>query len=451
MRIDLPQSALTLLSRPIDISMLVYARIVFGLIMIWEAWRYHAHDRIFRYWIEPEFNFPYPGFSWLSPLPGDGMYYLFIAFAILSLCIVLGLFYRVASTLFAIAFTYMFLLEQGRYLNHFYLIVLLSWIMAFLPANRVFSLDSLLGISKKSDHCPAWSLWILRFQLAVVYFYGGLAKLNSDWLAGEPLRDWLGGRTHKPVIGPYLDSEPVIMTMAWGGMLFDLLIPFLLFWKPTRIPAFLLAVGFHLSNAFVWNIGIFPWLAIGLTVIFFSPDLPRKLLRLPKAALEEKLIPSSAATYAILVLFCLSQLIVPLRHWVIPGQVVWTEQGHRFSWRMKLRSRDGRTDFYAIDLKNGDVYKIDPYDYLEGWQIDEVDTNPDMILTFAGILKADFLAKRNCNVSIHAHSRISVNGRPRQPYFSFGLDLSEISSFELRHRWMNQFDSSRPTGEIAAN
>ena len=431
--------------RPVDIAGLVYVRIVFGLIMLWEVWRYFEHNRVYRYWIEPEYHFPYPGFEWLSPLPGDGMNYLFVGLGLMSVLIILGLFYRVAAALFSIGFIYMFLLEQGRYLNHFYLVCLLSFLVIFLPANRAFSLDSRFGWTRRSDTCPAWTIWLLRFQMGVVYFFGGIAKINSDWLAGEPLRDWLGGRADKPVVGEYLTSEFVVITLSWGGMLYDLLIPFLLLWRPTRIPAFLVTLFFHLSNAFLWNIGIFPWFSIAMSAVFFAPSWPRKLFFLPKVGIPPALpLPRHALLATVLLsAFCLSQVTIPLRHWVYHGAVVWTEQGHRFSWRMKLRSRDGLTNFHLIEKDTGRIHSIDPYEYLEPWQVEETDTNPDMMLRFARILKDDFKEKHGKEVSVHAHSVISVNGRPDQTYFSAELDLTEITAWDLRHRWMYPFSKNR--------
>ena len=63
---------------PIDISILVYFRIIFGAIMFWEVLRYFDHDWITRYWIEPTFHFTYYGFDWVRPWPGELMYIHFI-------------------------------------------------------------------------------------------------------------------------------------------------------------------------------------------------------------------------------------------------------------------------------------------------------------------------------------------------------------------------------------
>jgi hypothetical protein len=357
-----------------------------------------------------------------------------------------GLLYRLATTLFFIGFTYMFLLEQGQYLNHFYLVCLISFVIIFIPANRSFSLDVKFGLTKPSDTAPAWTVWILPFLMGVAYFYGGLAKINPDWLAGEPLRDWLDGRTDYPIIGPIVGSEPVVMLFSWGGMFFDLLIPFALLWKPTRLPAFLLAVGFHVTNMILWSIGIFPWMALALTAMYFPPSWPRRFFRLPTYGVTRVLsLQWQPVVAALLCLFVAAQLLLPLRHWIYEGPVVWTEEGHRFSWRMKLRSRDGLTDFYVVDKKSGSINEVDPYQYMRDWQVEEMDTNPDMIIFFAHRLKDHFKNEKGQDVTVHAKSVISVNGRPDQTYFSESIDLSTISRSDSRSEWMNQFDNS-PVG-----
>ncbi|MEM1440884.1 MAG: HTTM domain-containing protein [Verrucomicrobiota bacterium] len=430
-----------------DIASLVYFRIVFGAIMLWEVWRYFEKDFIFRYWIEPQTNFSYPGFDWVTALPGDGMYYLFIGLGVLSLMIMAGLFYRFAATLFAIGFTYAFLLEQARYLNHFYLVALIGLVSIFLPLNRSFSLDVRFGFAKKSDTAPAWAVWMVPFLMSVVYFYGGIAKMNGDWLAGEPLREWLAGRSHYAIIGPLLVSEFVVMTLSWGGMLFDLAIPFLLLWKPTRFWAFLLATVFHLTNMVLWDIGIFPIMSIALTAMYFPPDWPRRFCRFPHygTAVESQSAKMRAVTFALLFVFAASQLLIPLRHWLYQGDVRWTEEGHRFSWRMKLRSRDGHTNLYLLEKESQAIHQVDPFKFLQPWQVKKMSSHPDMILQLADWAKTEHEVRTGNEVTVHGKSLISVNGRPDQIYFDESLDLSTISRFELRSEWLHKFISGRPS------
>src|SRR5688572_6792256 len=127
---------------PVDIASLVFFRIGFGAIMAWWAWNYLTSGRVRYYYVEPRFHFTYYPFDWVRPLPGVGMYLLFLALAILALAIAAGFCYRLACALFAAGFTYFFLLDATNYQNHYYLIILLAWLLALLPANRAVSVDA---------------------------------------------------------------------------------------------------------------------------------------------------------------------------------------------------------------------------------------------------------------------------------------------------------------------
>lgn len=192
---------------PVDIAPLVFIRVGFGALMLWEVWRYFHHDRIGHYFVDTVYNFHYYGFEWVKPLPGDGMYALFHVLGLLSLLILVGALYRLSMALFCVMFTYVFLLDQAQYLNHFYLICLVSLLMIFVPAHRAFSVDAALGLARPAHTAPAWALWLLRGQMALVYFFGGVAKINEDWLAGEPLRTWMAARTDFVFIGQWFTEE----------------------------------------------------------------------------------------------------------------------------------------------------------------------------------------------------------------------------------------------------
>ena len=260
---------------PIDNATIVLFRIMFGGIMLWEVTRYFRYDWISRYWIEPYFNFAYSPFNF-QPLPGDGMYVLWYILGALAIFIILGLFYRISATLFFLLFTYTFLLEQARYLNHFYLVVLVSLIMIFIPAHRSFSLDALIFKKIKSNFNPAWNLWLIRFTIGIPYFFGGIAKINPDWLRGYPLHNWLLGDLDFPIIGKYFTEDWMIMIMSYSGLLLDLAVVPVLLFKRTRVWGFIVIVLFHLMNARLFSIGIFPWFMIAATTLYFAPDWPKK-------------------------------------------------------------------------------------------------------------------------------------------------------------------------------
>lgn len=206
--------------RPVDIAGLVVFRVALGLLMTWEYVRYVQHDWIRHYYILPNFHFTYPGFEWVKPWGAEGMLIHFAALGVLGLTLAAGFCYRLSAALFCLGFTYIALLDKSFYLNHFYLISLITGLMIFVPAHCAVSLDARWRPSGASQQVPAWTVWLLRFQIGIPYFFGGIAKLNSDWLAGEPMRMWLKPHAHFPLIGPYVTEEWMVYALSYGGAAF---------------------------------------------------------------------------------------------------------------------------------------------------------------------------------------------------------------------------------------
>ena len=263
---------------PTDAASVVLLRIVFGLLMFWEMTRYYYNGWIRELYVKPQFYFQYEWFQWLPPLPEVAMYLLFAALALLSLMIALGLFYRISTILFFLGYSYFFLIEHAIYNNHYYLICLLSFFLVLAPLNKSWSLDVLRGAVTHTDNLPALWLWIFRLHMGIVYFYGGIAKFDHDWLSGLATKKLLGEGTRGTFLESLIQYEWAPYFYAWSGMLFDLFIPFLMFIKPIRKWAFLAAVFFHTHNNFVFSIGVFPMLGLMLTLIYFEGDFPRKIV-----------------------------------------------------------------------------------------------------------------------------------------------------------------------------
>jgi hypothetical protein len=440
---------------PVDASSMAVFRIVFGVMMMVEVIRYFANGWIDRYYVAPSFHFTYYGFDWVRPLPGNGMYLLFFLLGWLALCMTLGLWYRLTAALFFVGFTYVFLLEQARYLNHFYLISLVAFLLAIVPAHRAFSLDDSKAAAAGPPTVPAWTLWILRFQIGVAYFFGGVAKLQPDWLFGrEPMRAWLAARTDFPVIGTYFTREWMVWAFAYGGLLLDLAIVPLLLWRRTRLLALALATLFHLLNARLFTIGIFPWLMIGATLIFFPPDWPRRLarrvLRAPLGSttreVAETARPSRLARRAAIAFLCVYlplQLAMPLRHHLYPGPVSWTEEGHLFSWRMKLRDKEGEARFIVTD-KAGNTATIEPRRFLTRIQADDMVGDPDLLLQFSRYL-ASLYRERGVEVEVRAVTSVSLNGRCPQPLIDPTVNLAAQRRSLEPASWIAPLERELPT------
>ena len=180
----------------VDNSGLILFRIMWGLIMAYECWTFIRHDynKLEAYYLRSGFYPKYYGFSWVNAWPGDGMYYHIWAMCIAGLGVATGTAYHFSCIVFFLGFTYIILLDACLYLNHFYLIAVMAFMLIFLPAHRRFSVDCLIRPSIRTTTMPQWIVYLLRFEQVVVYFYAGVAKINEDWLRGEPIRHWIPGR-----------------------------------------------------------------------------------------------------------------------------------------------------------------------------------------------------------------------------------------------------------------
>jgi hypothetical protein len=407
---------------PVDIAPLVFFRITFGLLMILEVVGYTVAGLVRHNWVRPEIHFTYFGFGWVPGL-GDWTYALVALCLLAAFGIMLGAWYRISAAIFAFGFSWFYLIEQSNYMNHFYLICLLAFVAFAIPANRAFSIDTRRNPEKRASTVPAWTLLLLQAHIAIAYFFGGLAKLNSDWLRGEPIRTWI----HEGAMGRNLPSffhnEYGVYALSYGGLLFDLLVVPLLIWRKTRWLALAAALFFHLSNAYLFNIGVFPFLSIAMTLLFLDPAWHRKLLRLHRSSAPAKSLQWGARSFVLpaLALYFTWQLFLPFRHWLYPGNVHWTEEGHRYSWHMMLRTKSAHAYFILEDRQNGTLWRIRPEFYLSRRQFRKMSVHPEMLLQFAQYLRKSWT---HDNVAVYAVSLVSLNDHPPALLVDPQVDLS---------------------------
>jgi len=416
---------------PVDIASLAVFRIGFGLLMAWDLFIYLDSGAVKELYIDPRFHFAWLLFDWVKPWPGIGMYLHYYALTALALCIAAGLLYRVSAALFCAGFTYLLLLERATYLNHWYLICLLSFLLIFVPAHHALSIDSKLRPRLRSDQAPAWALWLLRAQMGVVYFFGGIAKLNADWLRGQPMRIWLPGSIGLPGLEPVLAHPTTALLASWAGLAIDLgMVPALL-WRRTRPFAFAIAVAFHLLNSQLFEISVFPWLAIWCTLSFFDADWPRRVFNWPRRAQLPSATPArwdarSRATAALVTTYVAIQILVPLRHFLYPGNPSWTEDGDRFSWRMKLNNKAGLARFRITDPATGRTWEVDPSQELTARQTKRMAGDPFMLLGYAHHLGELASRPGQPRVEVRAIAIATLNGHPAEPLIDPGVDLAAV-------------------------
>ncbi len=425
----------------VNAASLVAFRIGFGLLMAGWCLDDLLSGRVAYLYEQPRFHFTYSLFDWIRPWPGLGMRAHFVGLLVLALAIAAGFKYRVASLLFAVGFTYFFLLDRTNYQNHYYLLMLISWTLVLLPLNRCAALDALDG--PRSESVPAWAVWLVRFHIALPYVFGGIAKLDGDWFAGEPMRAHLQAGDWPTWVTPVLTSEAVISVLTWGGLIFDLSVVPLLLWSRTRAAAYVTSVGFHLTNALLFEIHVFPWFMILATTVFFDPSWPRRLLKLrasnpappasaPVTGLSRRMLIGGSA----LAVYCIVQLLLPLRPFIYGGDSAWTEQGHHFSWRMMLRTKTSGLRYYVVDQETGRCGSPDIYQFVTEDQSQKFSRDPEMILNFAHFLADRYRAATGRDAAVHALVLTSLNGRKPQLLIDPNVDLASKPRGFLRRDWI---------------
>ena len=429
---SLRDRATSVLSAPVSGLSLAVFRIALGALLVWDCWRFIRYDRIWRYWVAPEFHFTYPGFGWVAPLPEPWIQLAWVLVGVSALCVMLGLFYRVSIVVLTVTFSYFFLLDKAEYLNHFYLVILFLVLMCFLPAHRMLSLDARLRPAVRRDHVPYASVFILRTQMEIMLICAGLVKLTPDWLAGEPLGLWLRAQSDDFAFGFLFQHDWVILAGTWGAVALHIIGAPLLLWHRTRLATFLVYCVFHYANALFFNIGIFPWLTIAATTIFFAPDWPRQAARWLLGrfeALPDYTPPVPVTTRGIpgLALMAIAgwiavQVALPIRAGFLPTEVRWSGDGHRFSWRMRIYDRQAEGTF--IVTADGREWAVDPIDYLTPRQAGKMLVRSDMIHQFAGHLEGVWRSAGYEEVAVRADIQKSLNGRPAQAFIDPETDLT---------------------------
>lgn len=434
------------LRRPVDASSVAAFRILFGLVLLGGVARFVAEGWVEVLYVEPQFFFKYWGFAWVEVWPRWGMYAHYALLAALALALTLGYRTRLAAALFFLSFTYVELMDVTNYLNHYYLVSILALLMVVLPVDRVWSLEARRRPAGGQPAIPAWVLYVLRLQVGIVYVNAGLAKLGSDWLLhAQPLGIWLGARTETPLIGPWFGTDWVLYAMSWAAFLYDCTIVFALSWRRTRLVAFGFVLGFHFLTHVFFDIGIFPFLMTACATIFFAPDWPRRALgafRLAAARAADYRLPAPlgpmATRLGVLagVAFFAVQILVPLRHHLYPGDVLWNEQGMRWAWKVMVREKNGSITYHVRDRESGRTWPVSPTQYLTWRQANEMAGQPDLILQLAHHVAADFRRRGVPDPEVRVEALVSLNGRPSALMIDPRVDLTTVSDGLAAAAWI---------------
>ncbi|MBX2892076.1 MAG: HTTM domain-containing protein [Saprospiraceae bacterium] len=459
------------LSQPISIAPLITLRVVIGALLVFSTARFWALGWIDDHYIRPMFHFKYFGFEWVEPLSAMGMYVVHALLLISSLCVMLGLFYRLAAVVQFLLFTYTELIDLTYYLNHYYFVSIVCGLLIFVPANRAYSLDVLRKPAIFQKQIPRWTIFIFQLQLGIVYFYAGLWKINHDWLVNAlPLKIWVPANDQLPLIGWLFQQKITPYLFSWAGMLYDVTIVFWLSWSRTRPWAYLTVIAFHTLTGLMFQIGVFPLVMLGATLIFFSEKWHTRLWdglsrffvtrstrekssatshveRMTNVAyakgpqpLSPSTSPPKLITYrsSLLILFFAFQILFPWRYLLYPGNVFWTEEGYRFSWRVMLMEKAGTVTFFVKDAKTGREGEVVNSEFLNPHQEKQMAMQPDMILQFAHFLKKHYERRGVSDPAVRAEVYVTLNARPSRLLIAPNIDLTKLRDGWSHKTWLTQ-------------
>ncbi len=422
--------------KSIDNSPLIAFRIFFGFLVACESFGAIMTGWVKKVLIEPQFTFSFIGLEWLQPLPHNLMYVYFVVMGIMGIFIMLGLKYTYSIIAYTVLWAGVYFMQKSSYNNHYYLLLLISFCMIFLPANKYKSLDVKLGFVEIKQTMPKWVSLIFITQILIVYFYASIAKIYPDWLDGTFTRNLLQGTTTRPFFLELFSQKWFYMFIAYTGIVFDLLIVPLFLFKKTRTIALICSFTFHLFNAIVLQIGIFPFFALAFILFFYEPETIRNLFFKDKPVSNIEVLDFSYSKIFkyLFIPYIIIQIALPLRHHFIEGDVFWTEEGHRLSWRMMLRERSG---FIVIKIQDNKTGETSIYDYnknLSSKQARQLATKPDFIWQYCQKIKEEYKDK---DISIFIDCKNSINRKPLQTLIDPKTDFAKANwNYFFHNEWL---------------
>lgn len=405
---------------------LVVFRVVFGVIVAVSAVRLLITGWAVSLYGGPTRHFAYPAMGWV-PVPSAGQMQLLVAaIAVAATMVAIGYRYRMSIVVLWVLFTWMEFTEASVYLNHYWFVSVMGALMIVLP------MDSPASV-------PVGAVWMVRFQVGVVYAFAGIAKLHGDWLIhGLPLSLWLGTKSHLPVIGGLLEHATTAIVLSWAGAIFDCLIVGFLLWRRTRLAAWLVVVAFHVVTWILFPIiGVFPFLMIGASTIFFDPDWPQRFGWRSSPTVPTRTVPRWVVAAA--VVWIAGQVVFPLRQFAYTGDSRWTGEGFRFSWNVLAMEKAGDVVFRVTDTSTGETTRTDATDLYTPQQWRTMATDPELIRQAAHEVAKNEAGTRGVPVSrlqVRVDAFVSFNGRSARRMVDPDVDLASEPARLGHQRWI---------------
>lgn len=465
---------------------------------------------IIKTWLNVDTQFPewefwtlYQSIEFVRDWPKLDTQIVFATMTVSLTLIACGFLTRLAALIFSLAYSYQYLFDPTHFNNHYYLIAIFGLWLSVIRSDSVWSLRVWLRPRLHQPFVPRWHVLVLQVQLAIVYFFGGIAKFNSDWLQAEPISIWLSVEQDWPIIGPILATRSTAYFVAYFGLVFDLTVPFFLFWRKTRPYAIVAAILFHLANSQLFNIGVFPWLGVASLVVFLEPETPCNWVRFVRDRIRSLLMPHNSETkpldsktdtsnsdqlpeptrfrktaiVTMLVTIAVVQLVLPWRHWLYDGNVEWNEEGKNFSWRMMLSYKDTFVGLRVVDPDRRVAFEVDQNGhYLKQLKLKRGERtvflmqgqpmlvpektltrrqrrgkgiwgNPRLLVQYARYIADEAKQLGIRNPQVYADAVASLNGRPYQYLVDPDVDLAAVERpwFETPD-WIVPLQPNQPLG-----
>ncbi len=420
-----------ILYKPISGASLGIFRILCGLLLSgFFLVRFANKDYIDATFVKAQILFKYPGLEFIEIGPSWLIYLLCYSLSVAAILLTIGLFYRVVSIYLLIAYGYLFFLDMTLGNNHFYLFIILFLFFSVTNCHHYYSVDA--KFRKTQTSIPSWHLNLFRFQFFMAYFMGGIAKINSDWLTLKTTRAMVDGRLWE--MSDQL-ANFFAAFFAYGGLLFDLIIPFMLFFKQGRKWALPIIIFFNITNRFMHEIDIFPLLMLASFILFIPPAnvehfLSKKIKSINVKPISTQLavtrLKKTVITFA-LTLFISFQVLFPFRHLAIPGNILWTGDGYAFSWHMMTSFSGGMVKFKVRDKITNEVFWISPEDHLNPRQHKFLFRYPHLSVQFANLLEEIAIRDGLIDPEVTVILKVSLNGRGHQYMIDPGLDLTQVN------------------------
>lgn len=176
-----------------------------------------------------------------------------------------------------------------------------AFLMIFMPLDCRWSI---IGRWRGIAHCPAsacdaWALRLMQIEVTLIYGSTAWNKWQGEtWQNGTALyyvshmTDYFG---RLPVPLALSDSLWFIHVMTWSVLVVETILPFALWWRPTRVLAIVVAIALHLGIEASMNLFLFEWIMI-VGVLSFLPASRMKATTDAASNTTNSAVQSPAAT-----------------------------------------------------------------------------------------------------------------------------------------------------------